>query len=176
MKFYLSPQFLTWSPWTLWSHGQNSASLCIFLGKGFICFCISKVSLTHNDLQLLTVPLLSENLGTKGTPPWLGLPWVRNLLLCNLSKVSGLAEVVLNESLSGNHEEYLYSLNLFPSGPWSAPGLVFSAKREPKIKYHLATSKGQTQTHLECHANFPSLEREHDLGKRSVVWHFLQQR
>lgn len=51
----------------------------------------------------------------------------------------------------------------------------FSAKREPKIKYHLARSKGQTQTHLEFHANFPGLERQRDLGKRFVVWHFSQQ-
>lgn len=51
-----------------------------------------------------------------------------------------------------------------------------SAKREPKIKYHLARSKGQTQTHLQSHANFPSLERQCDLGNGSIVWHFLQQR
>lgn len=53
---------------------------------------------------------------------------------------------------------------------------VVFQQREPKIKYHLARSKGQAQTHLECHANFPGSEREHDLGKRSVVWHFPQQR
>lgn len=77
-----------------------------------------------------------------------------------------MAKVVLNESFSGNCEEYFSSLSSLPSGPKSVWD-CFLAKREPKIKYHLARSKGQTQTHLECSANFPGLEREHNLGKRS---------
>lgn len=73
--------------------------------------------------------------------------------------------MVLNESLSGNCEEYLGKFKLTSKWAYISTGTVSSAKREPKIKYHLARSKGQMQTHLECNGSFPSFERE--LGKRS---------
>lgn len=48
--------------------------------------------------------LLSDDLGTEVTLPWLGLRLVKNLLLSNLNKVSGLAEVVPSYSFSGTRE------------------------------------------------------------------------
>ena len=78
--------------------------------------------------QLLTGQALCEDLVSKATLPWWGVHWIKTLSLSHLTQVSWLAKVVLNESLSGDHEEHLCKFRLTSKRAYTSTRTVSSAE------------------------------------------------